>query len=249
MALWEEHYIEYRVKKGETLAAIGDRFHVSSDELAEINDIDDVRKIPVGLVLQIPFVEGSPTRTARASAVTAERGAKNTTDRSRASLGAVLNENGEQRKGDRSGDGATGKVNIRTVAQYKGTLVLPVNGGKLTSKFGWRWLKFHEGIDIAAPEGTKIVAAHSGHVVYVSENFGGYGKIVVVKGDRFLSVYAHNRRNRVSVGERVSQGEWIADVGQTGDATGSHLHFETRVKDDKGGYAAVDPMNFMKSAG
>ena len=243
MALWEEHYIEYRVKKGETLAGIGERFHVTSEELAEINDIDDVRKLPIGLVLQIPFVEGTPgsSESLRTRKVGASAG-----DQSRASLGAVIS-----RETDRGGESTrskpTGRVNIGKVAQYKGSLVLPVAGGKLTSKFGWRWLKFHEGIDIAAPEGTKIVAAHAGHVVYVSENFGGYGKIVVVKGDRFLSVYAHNRKNRVSVGDKVSQGEWIADVGQTGDATGSHLHFETRVRDDNGGYAAVDPMNFMKS--
>lgn len=223
MAIWEDHYIEYRVKRGENLALIGERFHVSSDELADINDIDDPRKLPTGFVLKIPFVEGS-TNPDRIATKKKPPKLSSSEDSARASLG---------------------KVNISKVSQYKGALIVPVDKAKLTSKFGWRWLKFHEGIDIAAPEGTKVLAAHDGHVVYVSESFSGYGKIVVVKGNRLLTVYAHNRKNRVSVGDRVEQGEWIADVGKTGDATGSHLHFETRVKDEAGGYAAVDPMTFI----
>jgi murein DD-endopeptidase MepM/ murein hydrolase activator NlpD len=227
MVIWEDHYIEYRVKRGENLALIGERFHVSSDELAEINDIDDPRKIPTGLVLKIPFVEGStnPERIASKKKPPKLSSSDNST---RASLG---------------------RVNISKVMQYKGALIVPVEKAKLTSKFGWRWLKFHEGIDIAAPEGTKVLAAHDGHVVYVSESFSGYGKIVVVKGNNLLTVYAHNRKNRASVGDQVEQGDWIADVGKTGDATGSHLHFETRVKDEEGGYAAVDPMTFIGKPG
>jgi murein DD-endopeptidase MepM/ murein hydrolase activator NlpD len=84
--------------------------------------------------------------------------------------------------------------------------------------------------------------------VYVSEKFGGYGRVVVIKGDHLLTVYAHNSRNRVDVGDVVRKGDWIADVGQTGDASGPHVHFETRILDDSGRYAAVDPFNFISGA-
>jgi murein DD-endopeptidase MepM/ murein hydrolase activator NlpD len=128
-------------------------------------------------------------------------------------------------------------------------MVMPIQGATYSSKFGWRWSKFHEGIDLAAPEGTKILAAHAGRVVYVSNSYHGYGKIVVVRGEGLMTVYGHNKRNRASVGDDVQKGDWIADVGQTGDASGPHLHFETRVQDDNGRFAAVDPVLFLLTNG
>jgi murein DD-endopeptidase MepM/ murein hydrolase activator NlpD len=101
-------------------------------------------------------------------------------------------------------------------------------------------------MDLAAPEGTKIIAAHAGRVVYTSDAYYGYGRVVVIRGEGLMTVYGHNSRNRVSVGESVAKGDWIADVGQTGDASGPHLHFETRVIDRSGRFAAVDPALFFR---
>jgi murein DD-endopeptidase MepM/ murein hydrolase activator NlpD len=137
------------------------------------------------------------------------------------------------------------KISISHVQGYVGAFAFPVHGALYTSKFGWRGKRFHEGTDFGAPQGTPIYAAHDGVVVLESRTHGHYGGIVVIQGDKLLTVYGHNSRNHVSVGDKVSKGEQIADVGETGRATGPHLHFETRVLDSNGKYAAVDPYVFF----
>ncbi len=110
----------------------------------------------------------------------------------------------------------------------KGRFVWPV-AGSITSRFGIRAGRRHDGIDIAAPEGTPIVAAADGEVLYSGDQKTGYGNLIIVRhaGD-FITVYAHNSENLVREGEQVKQGQAIARVGQTGRATGPHLHFEMR---------------------
>jgi murein DD-endopeptidase MepM/ murein hydrolase activator NlpD len=71
----------------------------------------------------------------------------------------------------------------------------------------------------------------------------------VIQGDKLLTAYGHTSGNHVSVGDKVFKGEHIADVGQTGRATGPHLHFETRILDSNGKYAAVDPYIFFVKMG
>jgi len=122
-----------------------------------------------------------------------------------------------------------------------GTLAAPVEG-ELTSGFGWRNDPFtgrrawHGGIDIAAPEGTPVRAAREGTVVF-SGRKGGYGNLVVVEhAGGVRTFYGHNRSNAVAEGQAVKAGQLLAEVGQTGRATGPHLHFEVRV-----GEEAVDP--------
>jgi murein DD-endopeptidase MepM/ murein hydrolase activator NlpD len=141
------------------------------------------------------------------------------------------------------------KISISHVSGYVGALSFPVHGSLYTSPFGWRGRRFHEGTDFGAPEGTPIYAAHDGIVVLESSSHGNYGRIVVVQGDKLLTVYGHNSRNRVAQGDRVRKGEHIADVGATGRATGPHLHFETRVLDPQGRYSAVDPYIFFVKLG
>ena len=137
------------------------------------------------------------------------------------------------------------KISVSHVKGYVGALAFPVHGSLYTSPFGWRGKRFHEGTDFGAPEGTPIYAAHDGVVVLESRSHGHYGGIVVIQGDKLMTVYGHNSRNRVSAGERVSKGDHIADVGETGRATGPHLHFETRILDPEGRYSAVDPYIFF----
>ena len=88
--------------------------------------------------------------------------------------------------------------------------------------------EFHTGIDLPAPSGTYIYAAESGTVIISGWN-GGFGNTVVIDHDNGLSsLYAHNSRNLVSVGQWVNRGDRIARVGSTGVSTGPHLHFEVR---------------------
>jgi murein DD-endopeptidase MepM/ murein hydrolase activator NlpD len=116
--------------------------------------------------------------------------------------------------------------------------IWPVNG-VVTSGFGWRWGRMHEGIDIAAPTGTSIRAAAAGTVIYAGY-MGGYGNIVVIDhGDGLSTAYAHQSAIYVGSGS-VSQGTVIGAVGSTGNSTGPHLHFEVRVNG-----SAVDPMGYL----
>jgi len=110
--------------------------------------------------------------------------------------------------------------------------------------FGPRGLRFHAGLDLAAPSGTGVAAAAPGRVSWAGWRAGGWGRLVVVAhrgGVR--SLYAHLSRIDVSVGEHVQAGFQLGLVGATGDASGPHLHFEVRVRD-----AAVDPLPALDHA-
>ncbi|HVV52287.1 MAG TPA: M23 family metallopeptidase [Polyangia bacterium] len=109
------------------------------------------------------------------------------------------------------------------------------------SPFGARWGKRHEGIDLPAPIGTPVFAAADGKVVYAGNAIRGYGNLVVIKhaGD-LLTAYAHNSVLLVSQGQPVRAGDRIALVGQSGHATGPHLHFEVR-----SGQIPRDPMRYL----
>ncbi|MFQ5416729.1 MAG: M23 family metallopeptidase [Myxococcota bacterium] len=101
--------------------------------------------------------------------------------------------------------------------------------GSVSSKFGRRWGRRHDGIDIPAKSGTSIRAAEAGRVIHSGRGLGDYGNVVILKhSGRYSTVYAHNRRNRVVKGEFVEKGQVIAEVGKTGNASGHHLHFEVR---------------------
>jgi murein DD-endopeptidase MepM/ murein hydrolase activator NlpD len=127
------------------------------------------------------------------------------------------------------GNGACGP--LRLTAPVKGTV---------TSGFGPRWGRNHEGLDIAAPSGTPIRAAECGIVSFAGVQ-SGYGNMVCVKhSSRFETCYAHMTNYAVSQGQRVDQGEVIGYVGCTGNCTGPHLHFETRVDG-----AARDPRPYL----
>lgn len=114
----------------------------------------------------------------------------------------------------------------------KGRFIWPVpQFYKVSSHFGKRGGKNHDGIDIPAPKGTPIVAVDNGVVVYSDNGIRGYGNMIVIAHtDDIFTVYAHNRTNKVDKGDSVKKGEKIAEIGNTGRSTGPHLHFEIRVK-------------------
>lgn len=119
----------------------------------------------------------------------------------------------------------------------------PVPSSKrVSSHFGHRWGRKHEGMDIPARRGAKIVAADAGVVVYSGRELGGYGNITVIShSDGFFSVYAHADKNYTYKGQKVHKGQVIATVGSTGRSTGNHLHFEIRRNSE-----AFDPKKFFK---
>ena len=120
-----------------------------------------------------------------------------------------------------------------------GLLAWPVSG-PVTSGFGARWGRMHEGIDIAVPVGTAVRAAAAGTVIYAGW-MGGYGNLVVVDhGNGLSTAYAHNTSFAVSVGQSVAAGEVVSYSGSTGNSTGPHVHFEVRVNG-----SAVDPLGYL----
>lgn len=112
------------------------------------------------------------------------------------------------------------------------SLTPPLEAAEITDPFGWRFhpmtdrLDFHYGIDLAAEQGTPVCAVLGGTVT-VSEKHESYGKYLVIEhGSGFSTLYAHCSRLLADEGDHVRAGQQIAGVGQTGDATGPHLHFE-----------------------
>lgn len=123
-----------------------------------------------------------------------------------------------------------------------GEFLWPVpSSNKMSSGFGSRWGKKHEGVDIPGRVGSHIVAAADGVVVYAGDEIGGYGNITVIAHKNgYFSVYAHAKSNFTKQGQRVYRGQVIAQIGLTGRTYGPHLHFEVR----KNGQA-IDPTDFL----
>ncbi len=111
-----------------------------------------------------------------------------------------------------------------------GDFIWPVpSSRRISSHFGKRWGKPHQGIDIAGREGGHIIAAADGVTVYSGSALNGYGNLIVLSHEQGLfSVYAHNKKNFVTKGQRVYKGQVIGQLGKTGRTTGPHLHFEIR---------------------
>lgn len=129
------------------------------------------------------------------------------------------------------------------------TLVWPTKpAAAISSPFGPRWGRMHEGLDFGLPVGTPIYAAAAGRVNYASA-MGAYGNYVCVTHTRdFQTCYAHNSKLLVKVGQTVKQGQRISLSGNTGRSTGPHLHFEVRRSSVAAGDPAVDPKPFLSGA-
>ena len=128
------------------------------------------------------------------------------------------------------------------------TMRWPVPGGRFFRGFGFVRRSLpdlrHDGVDIAAPVGTPIVAAADGLVVYADNGVQGYGNfLAILHGDGTTTFYAHCRAIYVAAGERVRRGQRVAEVGLTGITHGPHLHFEWHVHGHP-----TDPMPRLRRA-
>lgn len=122
-----------------------------------------------------------------------------------------------------------------------GTFIRPTSRGSLTSRFGTRWGRAHEGIDVGLPIGSSVKASDGGKVTF-SGYKNGYGYCVIINhGGGLSTLYGHNSKLLVKVGQSVFQGQEIAKSGNTGRSTGPHLHFEVH----KNG-RPVNPLNYVK---
>ncbi len=143
-------------------------------------------------------------------------------------------------------DGSRTKALLASRAPAGPRFILPMSG-KLTSSYGYRrhpmggQRKFHHGVDLAAPHGSRIIAAAAGTVTRVSYNslLGRY--VIIAHSDGYETVYAHLSRQLVKAGQKVAQGQSIGEEGSTGLSTGPHLHFEIR----RNG-TSINPLNFVR---
>jgi len=196
------HGVYHKVEKGQTLWRIAKTYNVDIQEVAEWNDIADPTEINTGEKIFIP----GAWRLLKVEPYKPP----------------------EEKK-------ASGWQAMRHTEEPAGKIVLerwrfawPVKGSVI-SPFGMRSGKKHDGIDIAAPEGSAVLAAAEGEIIYSDDGIRGYGNIVMLKhDDGFITVYAHNEENLVKVGDFVRRGEIIGKVGNTGHSSGPHLHFEVR---------------------
>jgi murein DD-endopeptidase MepM/ murein hydrolase activator NlpD len=136
------------------------------------------------------------------------------------------------------------KMNLYRIALQKTPFAMPVKSSfRFTSGFGMRWGRMHNGTDFAAGTGTPIYSTADGVVIHAGWQ-SGYGKLIKIQHEFGIETrYAHLNKIRVKVGQRVSRGERIGDMGNTGRSTGTHLHYEVRI-----GGKPVNPMTYIKAA-
>jgi len=217
------------VKQGETLYRIARTYGLEVRDLLEVNDLSDPRQLRVGMELFVPGARGPRLVPALGAPGPAEPDEPAEPEpppapRSRPPAPGAA-------PPARAADRPAGKEPL---------LRWPLKG-LLYSRFGMRQGQRHDGIDLAAPEGTPVTAAAEGAVVYAGQQ-AGYGHVVILRHARgLLTVYAHNAKLLVAEGDRVKAGDPIARVGQSGKTTGPHLHFEVRE-----GAKPRDPLLYLK---
>lgn len=210
----------HKVRRGETMAWIANRYGVGVQELAELNDIREAKRIRPGQKLYLP---GRSEKRFKKLPFEEE-----------------LRKNLPQ--GKRSFENRFSKKGKEEIVTDYSRFAWPVEG-KVVSPFGIRKGRRHDGIDIKASRGTTIRAAADGRIVFAGR-MRGYGNLVLVRHkDHFFTAYAHNRVNQVKKGKWVKKGEVLGLVGSTGRSTGPHLHFEIRE-----GEKARNPLFFLPVA-
>jgi murein DD-endopeptidase MepM/ murein hydrolase activator NlpD len=208
----------YKIQRGDTLSEISRREEIPQEDIVELNALHDPSKIHVGQRLFIPH-----------STVSRGETLKEVFDVSTETAGISSNA--------QSSDPLSKEALLPILAKIQ----WPLKSVQVSSPFGPRGGKPHEGLDLKAPEGTEVRSALAGTITRSEFNTSGYGWLIVIDhGGGIETRYAHHRRNQVELGAQVKAGQVIAEVGSTGRSTGAHLHFELRIKTKP-----VDPLIYL----
>ncbi|NMA61534.1 MAG: M23 family metallopeptidase [Firmicutes bacterium] len=233
----------HKVHPGETLWDIANAYGITVDTILSANDLRDPNRISIGQELQILSVKGVLHSVATGESLW------EIAERYKISMDEIAQANSIS---DPSRLQPNTKIVIPGATRLMPRDVLIVNGqlqkafdwptrGRISSPFGPRWGKMHNGLDIAVPTGTPIKAAADGRVTFAGWN-GGYGILVIVDhGNGVETRYAHNSRVNVKVGQKVERGQIVSYSGNTGVSTGPHLHFEIRYRNNP-----VNPQTYLK---
>lgn len=214
--------IYYKIRKGDTLTGISQKFNTEIDKIAEHNNIDG-RKIIAGRKIFLPDADEPVKKETPA----ANKHYTNSENIDKIAISAKSKEK-------------TSATGGRVVLSW------PLRG-PITSGFGMRTHplsgeeRFHCGMDIGAEVGTVVRAAGDGTVIYSGWK-DTYGNLIVISHkNNYLTIYAHNSRIFVNVNEKIKKGQKISLSGKTGAVTGAHLHFEIRK-----GIVPLDPLRILK---
>jgi len=213
----DQRGIYHTVQEGQTLYFIARDYGIDVNRLRQINGIHDPTKLKVGTRLWIPgawkVLEVDSKKSAQVFIKKQGR------------LKSKLKKKNASR------------IAVKAIKEF---LIWPAKG-QLTSKFGNRNGRHHNGIDISARKGTPVVAAADGKVVFSGWGPTGYGLMLIIKHKKNLTtVYAHNSHIHVHKNMSVRQGQRVASLGSTGRSTGPHLHFEVRNDTH-----AQNPLNYL----
>ncbi len=208
--------VRHTITSGDTLATLATKYKGDADEIAQFNGLESGQKLVIGETIIIPQGELTPppvpTPTRTASSSTSSRSSSTGTERCGISPSA-------------SACVPPTQTSLAGPAASDGYFIRPVVG------IVTQW--FHgpyQAVDIGAPTGTPIVAAAGGRVITARTGWnGGYGTMVIIEHpNKSQSLYAHASKLHVKAGDTVTQGQLIAEVGNTGRSTGPHLHLEFR---------------------
>ena len=247
----------YAVKSGDTLSGIAKKLGISMDDLAAANPDVDPTRLQIGQELTLtrpcPVLTVQTTEIAEYKVpidydiVYEETSALYKGEQTVKSAGVkgerlvvarIVRNNGEEVSRQELSTTILSEPKSQVVLKGTkdlppligtGKFIYPVRGARLTSRFGYRWGRMHNGIDLAASTGTKIRAADGGKVISAGWE-GALGYCVRIDhGQNKVTVYGHCSKIFVKKGDRVYKDQHIANVGNTGRSTGPHLHFEIHV--------------------
>lgn len=166
---------------------------------------------------------------------------RNLNNRAPAYDGIILDEHGHEASSEDEMENIENLIPSTSESSAHFSFDWPVDQARMTRGFLPNKRRPHLGIDLAAPRGTSIFAAHPGMVIYVGRDFRGFGKMVLIEsGYGWASIYAHLDKFMVKEGQVLKTGDLVGQMGRTGRATGVHLHFE--IRKDKG---PVDPLLYL----
>ncbi|OHD12919.1 MAG: hypothetical protein A2Z96_00625 [Spirochaetes bacterium GWB1_48_6] len=219
---------KYKVKSGEAVSTIANKFGLTLGTVISFNQIRNVKRVQVGMELSIPNQDGLMYTVARGDSLGL------ISRRTGITYESILDANNMESPVIQPGQklflpgAAISRMEIR---QALGEMFIMPARGRFTSGYGYRKdpftgvRRFHNGIDIANVAGTPIKAAMEGRVSDVGYH-SSYGNYVVISHDGgYQTMYAHLSAYKVAKGQRIAQGETIAQMGNTGYSTGTHLHF------------------------
>ncbi|MBI4346902.1 MAG: M23 family metallopeptidase [Elusimicrobia bacterium] len=202
------------------------------------------RRLPLGRKAHAPGPEPPPARPQAAPAVRSVREARSrlprlsrrrAARRERAARRAARRRYHPRPGAPDHEDGRAGEA-LRTEAlpraRVQGSWRWPLEAGVVSSEFGKRWGKNHNGLDIAADLRVPVYAVAPGEVIYAGNQVSGYGNLLVLRHDeKTTTFYGHNDSLNVKTGDKIAADQVIARLGSTGRSTGPHVHFELRERD------------------